>query len=91
MGDSEGRGRERAGRRGEGEGRTEVVSKKGGKRRDRAAPMENRIGLPHSSHWRSEDTQSCSVHHDGCWGYHNGPDRQHLASVGSQSGGRGRH
>lgn len=33
MGDSEGRGRERAGRRGEGEGRTEVVSEKGGKRK----------------------------------------------------------
>lgn len=65
----------------EGKGKAEEVSKEGVKRRDRAmfctdslnSPlMEDMVGQPRSSHWRSEDTKAHSVHCDRCWGSHNG-------------------
>lgn len=48
--------RERARRRRDGEGRTEGVSKGGGRRETGLASTENSVGQTHSSHWRSEGT-----------------------------------
>lgn len=90
------RGCRREGRRGEGECKEEV-------NRREEVPFffsvsnfpkppwrEGRVGQPCSSHWSSEDTQSCSGHCAGCWGHHNGPERWHPASGvhGGSAGGR---
>ena len=52
-----GRERERGQEGGEpGEGRTEGVSKGGGRRETGLPSMENSVGQTQSSHWRHEDT-----------------------------------
>lgn len=77
-GQREGEGRREG--RGQGKHRENDQGRRG-EGRQGPLPMENRVGQPYSFHLKSEDTRSYSEYHDGFWGYHSGPHRQHPASV----------